>query len=440
LPLFAIAALACASLAYAQGGAAPVGDAAAADDPFAAFDDFDDAFDEGGRKLEWSGFVETAVGRKLDRDARFATRESLGEIRARLETEWANDALVATLKAEALYDDYASDFDVDAREASLRLSPGGAVDLKIGRQVLTWGTGDLVFLNDLFPKSWVSFFSGRDDEYLKAPSDAVRATWYTERVNVDAVWAPRFAPDDYLTGERFAFFLPFAGGVVAPNPPLAGIEPDGRFENGELALRFFKTLRSVEYAGYAYRGFFKRPLGANAAFEPTFPALAVYGASMRRPLASGVLNVELAYHDSRDDGDGTRPLIPNGQLRALVGFELEARPRFTVALQYYVERTQDYAALIASSMAPELEPARTRHLVTNRLTYRSARDTLTLSLFTFYSPTDDDHYLRPVVSYRKSDRLSFTAGANVFGGEREHTFFGQLEDNSNVYFRARFAY
>jgi hypothetical protein len=161
---------------------------------------------------------------------------------------------------------------------------------------------------------------------------------------------------------------------------------------------------------------------------------------MRRPLASGLLNVELASHDSRDDGDGTRPLIPNGQLRALVGFELEARPRFTVALQYYVERTQDYAALIASSMAPELEPARTRHLVTNRLTYRSARDTLTLSLFTFYSPTDDDHYLRPVVSYRKSDRLSFTAGANVFGGEREHTFFGQLEDNSNVYFRARFAY
>ena len=29
------------------------------------------------------------------------------------------------------------------------------------------------------------------------------------------------------------------------------------------------------------------------------------------------------------------------------------------------------------------------------------------------------------------------AGANVFFGNRNHTFFGQLEDNSNVYFVAR---
>ena len=40
---------------------------------------------------------------------------------------------------------------------------GNAFDLKIGQQVLTWGTGDYVFLNDLFPKDYQSFFSGRDD-------------------------------------------------------------------------------------------------------------------------------------------------------------------------------------------------------------------------------------------------------------------------------------
>ncbi|MFW6031595.1 MAG: hypothetical protein ACOC9T_03300, partial [Myxococcota bacterium] len=32
------------------------------------------------------------------------------------------------------------------------------------------GTGDLVFLNDLFPKDWRSFLLGRDLDYLKAPS------------------------------------------------------------------------------------------------------------------------------------------------------------------------------------------------------------------------------------------------------------------------------
>ena len=56
----------------------------------------------------------------------------------------------------------------------------------------TWGTGDLVFLNDLFPKDFVSFFAGRDDEYLKAPGDALRITHYSKAVNIDFVWTPVF--------------------------------------------------------------------------------------------------------------------------------------------------------------------------------------------------------------------------------------------------------
>ena len=41
---------------------------------------------------------------------------------------------------------------------------GNAFDVKIGQQVLTWGTGDYVFLNDLFPKDYPSFFAGRSDD------------------------------------------------------------------------------------------------------------------------------------------------------------------------------------------------------------------------------------------------------------------------------------
>ncbi len=48
------------------------------------------------------------------------------------------------------------------------------VNLKIGRQVFTWGTGDYLFINDLFPKDYESFYIGRDDEYLKRPSEAVK--------------------------------------------------------------------------------------------------------------------------------------------------------------------------------------------------------------------------------------------------------------------------
>ena len=34
----------------------------------------------------------------------------------------------------------------------------------------------------------------------------------------------------------------------------------------------------------------------------------------------------------------------------------------------------------------------------------------------------------------------FAAGANLFGGDDEHTFFAQFQDNSNLWGRVRFQY
>ena len=108
--------------------------------------------------------------------------------------------------------------ELDLRDVSVSFSPLDTLDVKLGRQVLTWGTGDLVFLNDLFPKDWVSFFAGRDDEYLKAPSNSVRLTQYNPWINIDFVWTPRFTPDEYIRGNRFAFFSPFDGSIVGGAP------------------------------------------------------------------------------------------------------------------------------------------------------------------------------------------------------------------------------
>lgn len=401
-------------------------------------EDWEDDWDENAAGLEWTGFVEAGFGQRTGSSPFHADDKTLSDLRARLETEWIGDAFELTFKGEILYDDVDSADEYELRDLNLLTSPGDSLDIKLGRQVLTWGTGDLLFLNDLFPKSWVSFFAGRDDEYLKAPSDAVRVTWYRDLVNLDFVWTPEFEPDDYLTGRRFSFFSPLAGAIVAPSPPLSAEPPKDDFESAELALRLFRTVGSAEYAVYFYRGFFKRPLGVSETFQPDFPPLSAYGASLRRPLASGLFNAELAYHDSRDDAPGKNPSIPNDQLRVLLGYEFEAAARFNVGFQYYLEWTQDHDELLPNSFAPAYEPDEHRHVLTNRMTYRMNQDRLTLSMFTFYSPSDDDYYVRPSVSFRYSDQWTLTGGANLFGGKQDHTFFGQLEDNSNAYLRVRF--
>ncbi len=52
--------------------------------------------------------------------------------------------------------------------------------------------------------------------------------------------------------------------------------------------------------------------------------------------------------------------------------------------------------------------------------------------------TDEDYFLQPEVSYKVTDDLGVALGANIFGGRRESTFFGQFEKNDNVFVSARY--
>jgi len=65
---------------------------------------------------------------------------------------------------------------------------------------------------------------------------------------------------------------------------------------------------------------------------------------------------------------------------------------------------------------------------------------LKLSLFTYFSPTDDDAYFRPSANYNVDDNWTVEMGGNVFVGKDAHTFFGQFEKNSNVYLSARYSF
>lgn len=400
----------------------------------------DDDWGDEDQGTVWSGYLEAAFGTRFDHDPLVDERNTLEDLRWRVESEWQRGRAKIGFKADASYDGIENKWGADVRDLTVAMSFGDSVDIKIGRQVQTWGTGDLVFLNDLFPKDFVSFFAGRDDEYLKAPGNAIRATRFSPAVNIDFVWTPVFEPDIYLTGERFSFFSPLAGSNVAPSPPLSADEPDSSFSNGEFALRLFRTIAGREYALYAYHGFFKQPTALTSSLQATFAPMTSLGASLRQPLGPGVFNAELSYYLSRDDRSGNDPLVPNDQLRVLFGYEWEARPNFTVGLQYYLESTLDHKELLDNSTSPPFEPDEHRHLLTNRLTYRAGRDKHTWSLFTFYSPSDSDFYLRPVYTLRHSDQWSVTAGANLFGGDDEHTFFRQLEDASNAYLRIRYHY
>lgn len=392
--------------------------------------------------LEPHGFLEFRLGARLQADPH-QDRGSLVESRFQLELSHNNRYVTLQMRSDLYWDGVISQAGVDLeqgqgwldlRELYALTTPTRWLDLKVGRQILTWGTGDLVFINDLFPKDWQSFLIGRDTTYLKAPSDAVFASLFPSWANIDLVYTPRFDADRYIRGQRVSYFNPLVNTITGQNAVLTTEQPNDWIDDDEIALRIYRNLKGWELAGYFYDGFWKSPGGFNPETgNARFPELQTWGMSARGNLSAGLLNVELGYLKSKEDETGTNAFANNSEVRWLLGYEQELASNLTGGFQYYAEQTLDYAGYLDGLPNRETAKAEIRHNITARLTYLALNQNLELSLFVYGSPNEHDVYVRPRLNYKVSQNGALFMGGNVFRGEDDHTFFGQFEEASNLY-------
>ncbi len=364
----------------------------------------------------------------------------VGEERLRLDlTAWTEAAEAEIrVKLDGVHDGVTGEVELDLREAYLDYTAGD-FDFRLGRQIATWGVGDLLFINDVFPKDWVSFFSGRPLEYLKLGVDGLRAGYSSGGLNAEFLAIGRFEPDTMPTSKRFFMHDDYAS-ATDRDEDLPGTSPG----NTELALRLYGKFNGFDLSAYAYRGRWRSPGQRadtpNAATHVTsiYPPLSVYGLSAQGQALGGILSLEGGYYDSRDDRSGNDLAAPNSQARFLVGYQNQLWPDFTLGVQYYAEIMADYDAYKRTLPAGFARKNQYRDIATLRLTRFLAHQTWKLSLFSLYSPADNDFLIQPQVTYKVSDALSAAFGANVFGGEKRIPFFGQFDQDDNAYITLRY--
>ncbi|CAK8718854.1 MAG: hypothetical protein CDV28_1525 [Candidatus Electronema aureum] len=389
-------------------------------------------------EVELLGFAETRVGARLV-DDEHEDAMSIGEARTQLRLSRDFDSFLVQFKGDLLADAVTEELDADIRELNVSFRPTDWADVKIGRMVSTWGTGDMIFINDMFPKDWQSFFIGRDDEYLKQASNVIKTGFFFGDYSLDLVYAPLFQGSEYIDGERLSYYNPSAGRIVGQDMVMEDSEPDRWFRDDELSMRLSRSFAQVEAALYAYSGFWQEPEGMDmASGKAVYPPLNVYGASARSPMFGGIGNAEFGYYDSTDDESGSNPAVRPSEFRILAGFEREIGHELTGSVQYYIEAIDgydDYEQALPPGMKTRDEY---RHLLTLRLTKLMMNQNLTLSLFAYYSPTDNDGNVRPKVKYKLNDHWQLDGGLNFFFGDEEHTFWGRFQDNSNAFVGLRY--
>ena len=392
----------------------------------------------GAQELEVHGFIQANYALRLaDPDAGDPVDDFLlGDQRLQLDLGRSSGTVSFRTKVDLFHDAVAGEADLDVREAHVTLS-GNRYDVTVGRQVLTWGVGDFVFINDVFTKDWTALIAGRPLQYLKVGSDAVNTNLYLGPVSVQVVAVPFFEADVLPRGDRLVGYTPF------PDLPVVEVGPDLMVEHTELAARVYGYLGGFDVAGYAYRGFWGSPPGMRPDAEHVtwfHPELSVYGGSLQGAIASGILSAEVGFYDSRQDRGGRDPSIENSQVRMLVGYQRAFGSDVTVVGQYSVERMVDHDAYRATLPVGFPERAGTRHNLTVRVTRTFNYQASQVSLFAWVSPNDQDVYLNPELRHSVADDAWVAVGANLFGGSHAHTFFGQFDRNDNLYATIRYTF
>ncbi len=410
------------------------------------------------------GFTEFAYGARFGDSRTDHPHYNLFEERGQLKlTQYpekpailANWNSIFTFKGEFLLDEYRngspsvfykdredeSRASLILRELNLALSPAQDLDLKVGRQILTWGTGDYLFINDVFPKDYVSFFSGRDDEYLKAPSWAVKASYFGKLFWTDIVVIPVFEANKTVNGSRLSFYDPFLARYAGKDSLITKHRRPSILRNTQEAFRFYGQKGSTEWAFYLYHGFYTNPRGVKNPYTCTiyYPKLNVYGFSVRGPFLRGIGSFEAGYLDSREDRSGNNPFIPNSSIKTLFGYSQDMGNDLTLGFQWQYEQMLKYGRYKRTLPIGTKRVDEHQHLLTFSANKKFLNQTLYFNNFLFYSPTDKDGYFRTSLAYDVTDATKVTLGANYFWGDYKYTEFGQLKNNKNIYLRLRYSF
>jgi len=391
------------------------------------------------------GFLQTNYSVRVSDDNPQGAKQGnliLGEERAQLKGSFypQKSKIGIFVKSDFYHDWVEEDWAFDFREGYLDFMDDKWA-LRVGRQIYTWGVGDLLFINDVFPKDWEAFYSGRQLEYLKIGVDSIKLDIYTDIVSLEAIVMPFFESDDLPSPGRFHFFDPY--------PTLTNREvdqPDTTFENIEYAFRFYRDIGDFDVSAYFYKGFFRSPgmkadnFNSPATISHFYPELTVSGLSAQKNALGGIINTEYGYYDSLDDKDGKDPGIDNSQSRFLLGYQKAFPADFNVGVQYYAELMHQYSQYKDNLPSAFAKRKEIHQYITLRLTKLLKYQTLKFSLFTFYSPDEEDFLITPEVSYNFTDNLQAIIGANIFAGIDHNTALGQHAKNDNIYMTLRYSF
>jgi hypothetical protein len=309
-------------------------------------------------------------------------------------------------------------------------------DLRIGRQIIVWGKADGIQITDVISPMDYTEFLARDYDDLRMPVDAVKFRILSKIFNVELIWVPTFQsaviPD---SDNPWGFNQNFPEHVTVIKED--AIIPKSTLENSEFGGKLSFYLKGIDFAVSAMHIWDKFPAlhkeyitSDQLLVRREHHRVTFLGLDFSLPLGDYVLRGESAYFIGKPLETSDVGLIKKNVLKWLIGLDWFPGGDWNLSAQITGTKIHGYEEVLTD---------RSHTLfATVSCTKKLFREILTLSTFAYIGINRGDLFNRCSVEYALTDELHLSIGVDLFLGSKG--MFGQYQDNSEVWIKARYSF
>ena len=387
-------------------------------------------------QADWSGLTKLRPYFSLTWDAK------LGENwKTRISGKAFYDLAYGMKDSETFSDEVLSELEKEAelREIYLEGSPFGNLDIKLGKQIVSWGVANSLRVVDVLNPTDDREFGMTDLEDIRLPIAMTKLDYYIGDLKLEAVAVHEI---------KFNKSAPFGSDFNPSTQKINEVIPESSAENTEYGLALIGTFSgwdaSLHWAQYfddtahfkITKVTFIPGLGAVPTLEQRHSRLTMGGATLSIPSGNFIWKAEAAKLQGMEFALVTDKTFSRTDV--LVGSEYSGWSDTSLTLEFGVQHLNDFDVKLEESPDSQLED---RIATTVSFMQDFINQTLHLSLVGMMigKSGQDGGLNRMSLEYDVMDAFSVTGGVMLYQ-PGENAYFQNLNENDRIFFEVRYSF
>jgi hypothetical protein len=315
-------------------------------------------------------------------------------------------------------------------------------DVKIGKQIYSWGKADGFRITDILSPCDYSEFMTRDFDEIRIPVESVKFHYIFEASDVDLVWIPSFQ-EPVMPQSGNPWYINTSDTIAVGDPE----KVDRNLRNSEWALRWSFQLKGMDVA-FSTAGLWDddaawHKAGTDAdgrvVVSPQYHRLRFYGINCAKSVDEIVLRFESGFFQGKyfSAWESLTGVMEKDYFKSLIGVDWNPGNNWSVTGQVYHEYILDYDSQIGQKEH--------KYIINLNVGKKLLRETLKIDNTVYFDCANEAGWERFAVDYALTDSLHIAMGSDWFFADQSKKInvdnqFGRYDGMDFIWMKVKYSF